>query len=120
LRRGQVVARQHDYANAIRTETGERRLRCRLDRICDGNNAGWPAADRNEHGRRSFPPELVGAHFEGCAGDTEVLEELGIANGHLPVGDSGEFPERRFGIGLDDVWIAPDVSPSINIITVST
>ena len=87
MRRGQVIARQHDDANALRTETGESGLRCCFDRICDSNNAGWPAIDRNEHGCRSFPPQFVGAHFEGCAGDTEVFEQLGIADGHLPVAD---------------------------------
>lgn len=39
--------------------------------------------------------------------------------GRQPVADT-RSPEARFGIGLDDVWIAPDVWPSLNIITVSS
>ena len=37
-----------------------------------------------------------------------------------PAAGSTQSPEARFGMGIDDVWIAPDVSPSLNIITVST
>jgi SAM-dependent methyltransferase len=32
---------------------------------------------------------------------------------------STQSPEARFGMGIDDVWIAPDASPRLNIITVS-
>jgi SAM-dependent methyltransferase len=37
-----------------------------------------------------------------------------------PATAGAESPERRFGIDLKDVWIAPDVWPSLNIITVSS
>ena len=60
-RRGAIVAGQHDDADALGAQRGERVRRRLLDRIGDGDDAGELAIDRDEHRGGAVAPQFLGA-----------------------------------------------------------
>ena len=95
LRRGAVVAGEHDNANAVRGEGSQRLGGGLLDRIGDRNDAGRLAVDSEENGGRPIAAQAFGFLTHGGGVDVQFGEETRIAERDLFTLDRSGHPFPR-------------------------
>ena len=84
LRRALIVAGRHDDPQAPVVQRPDRLGRRRLDRIGDGDDAGQPFVDGNEHRRLAFGLQRLGFGRQGRGVDAEIGHHGGVAERDLP------------------------------------
>ena len=82
-----VVAGQHHDPYAVVPKSIEGRLRRRLDRVGNGDDAAWFVVDCEKQGGRAVAAKLVGPSVEIAEFYAEVSHQLGIAQRHGPAID---------------------------------
>jgi SAM-dependent methyltransferase len=96
-----------------------------------------PVFEHTQLYRMSAPPHVVGTELRRCKRTRTIaypftfahapewwrqagLRALKALDGAANPGTAVDDPEAAFGFGLDAITIAPDATPSVNIVTVSS